>query len=310
MKKFTKLLLVAAMAITALTGCSKDSEPKDRLAQIKERGYIVLGTSPDFAPNEFYIDDNGKKKIVGTDISLAQHIADYLGVELKIQTSEFQMVLGNVQSGNVDIGISGFAWKPERAEVVDFSIDYSRDSAEITWQGLMCRKEDAEKFKDKETVKKLGIKVGAQNGSIQYEMAKTITDEKNIVSLGETTMLAGLLSTGDIDAFVITNKQGETLMQTYDNIMVLPEETFNMDPDDYYNRNGAIVMKDPSTATLLEEINKAIEIAKKKDENGVSLLDVWYKEAEALRTKEIDLDDIGNYEDSGNYSEGLKSEEK
>ena len=78
--KGKKLLTVglAALMMFGASGCA--SEQQDAVERIKEQGYIVLGTSPDYAPNEFYIDDNGTKKIVGSDIALAQAVADKLGV--------------------------------------------------------------------------------------------------------------------------------------------------------------------------------------------------------------------------------------
>lgn len=287
MKKLMKLMMVACLSLTVLSGCGS-KESGDRLEQIKKQGYIVLGTSPDFAPNEFYIEENGNKKIVGSDIALAQAIADKIGVELKIQESDFNSVIANVQSGIVDMGISGFAWKQSRADVVTFSDDYSRNSDTSSYQGLMVRKDDVAKFTSKEDVKKLGITIGAQTGSIQYEMAQTLTDEKNIKALGDTTSCAGLLSTGDIDAFVITDTQAKALMQTYDNITILPKETFNMDPENKYNQTGAIVMKDSSTDSLLEVINEVIAEAKEKDSDGKSQLDKWYDEATELMPFELD----------------------
>ena len=82
----------------------------DKLAEIKKRGTIIMGTSPDFPPSEFYIlDENNKKQIVGSDISLGQAIADKIGVKLEIKATDFSGVLANIQAGQVDMGISGFA---------------------------------------------------------------------------------------------------------------------------------------------------------------------------------------------------------
>lgn len=294
MKNLLKVVMVATLAATALTGCS--SSKPDRLDQIKEQGYITLGTSPDYAPNEFYIEENGKKKIVGSDIMLAEAIAEKIGVELRINESDFTTVIANVQSGNADMGISGFAWKQSRADVVNFSENYSRDSGVTSWQGVMVRTADAEKYPTIESMKKAGIKVGAQTGSIQYDMALQIAEESNIVQVGDTTTCAGLLSTGDIDAFVCTSTQAMALMQTYDNITVLSESTFNMDPDDYYDRTGVIVMKDSSSDALLAIINEVITEAKVKDENGVDTLNKWYEAAVKLMPFEIPESELDNYE--------------
>ncbi len=288
MKKLLMSILALTMAFS-LTACG-GGEQKDKLAQIKEQGYITLGTSPDYAPCEFYIEKDGKKQIVGTDIMLAQAIADEIGVELRIAESDFNTVIANAQAGNIDMGISGFAWKKERAEVVNFSDDYTRN-ADDSFQGLMIRKEDVDKYPTKEAFKASGAKVGAQGASIQYDMALTIADEKNIVQLADTTNVAAQLSTGDLDAFVCTSTQAYALMETYTNIMLLPKETFNMDPDNFFNRTGAIFCKDESYNSLIEVVNKVIAKAKEKDAEGKTMLDKWYEEAEALMPFEIPLEE-------------------
>lgn len=288
MKKLLMSILALTMAL-GLTACG-GGEPKDKLAQIKEQGYITLGTSPDYAPCEFYIEKDGKKEIVGTDIMLAQAIADKIGVELRIAESDFNTVIANAQAGNIDVGISGFAWKKERAEVVNFSDDYTRN-ADDSFQGLMIRKEDVDKYPTKEAFKAAGAKVGAQGASIQYDMALAIADEENIIQLADTTNVAAQLSTGDLDAFVCTSTQAYALMETYTNIILLPKETFNMDPDNFYNRTGAIFCKDESYNSLIEVVNEVIAEAKVKDENGKNMLDKWYEEAEALMPFEIPLEE-------------------
>lgn len=289
MKKILKGILALTMALT-VSACGS-SEPQDKLAQIKEQGYITLGTSPDYAPCEFYIEKDGKKEIVGTDIMLAQAIADKIGVELRIQESDFNTVIANAQAGNIDMGISGFAWKKERAEVVNFSDDYTRN-ADSSFQGLMIRKEDVDKYPNKEAFRASGAKVGAQGASIQYDMALTIADEANIIQLADTTNVAAQLSTGDLDAFVCTSTQAYALMETYTNIVLLPKETFNMDPDNFFNRTGAIFCKNEAYDSLIEVVNEVIAEAKVKDENGKTMLDKWYEEAEALMPFEIPLEEL------------------
>ena len=300
MKKLLTLALSLLM-VFGLTGCGADAEPKDALERIKEQGYIVLGTSPDYAPSEFYIKDpeTGDKKIVGSDIALAQAIADKIGVELQILESDFNTVILNAQAGTVDMGISGFAWKQDRAEVVDFSIDYSRVSGDESWQGFMIRKEDIAKYPTKEAFKAAGGTVGAQAASIQVNMAYLVADKENIVELLSTTDCAAQLNSGDLDGFVCTSDQAKQLMITYPDIVLLPEETFDMDPNDEFNKTGVIFSKDESYDTLEALINEVIEEAKAIDpETGKSMLDVWYEEAVALQpldlTDQIDWDTIYN----------------
>ena len=114
MKKAMAILLAAVLAL-ACTACggSKNGETKDRLAQIKEKGYIELCTEPYFAPYE-YVDPNksGEDQYQGMDIEVARYIADKLGVDLKITALDFTAVLAGVADGKYDFAISAIAYAP------------------------------------------------------------------------------------------------------------------------------------------------------------------------------------------------------
>ena len=133
-----------------------------------------------------------------------------------------------------------------------------------------------------ESFRELGAVVGAQGSSIQYEMAQTIVDDENIIQLSDTTSVAAQLSTGDLDAFVCTSTQAYALMQTYTNIVLLPQDGFDMDPDGLYNQTGVIFSKDPSFDSLQEVVNEVITASLEKNEDGKSQMDIWYEEAVAL----------------------------
>ena len=279
--KAKKLLTLGLAALMTLSFTACSTEKQDAVERIKAQGYITVGTSPDYAPNEFYIDDNGTKKIVGSDIALAQAVADKLGVELRIAESDFNTVIANAQAGTIDMGISGFAWDEKRDQVVDFSDDFSRANS-TSFQGLMIRKEDESKYQTKEDLRTKGAIVGAQAASIQYYMAQSVVDDDHIIQLADTSNVAAQLSTGDLDAFVCTSTQAVALMETYDNIMLLPKETFDMDPDHQYDKTGVIFSKDPAFDSLEEVVNEVIAEAKVPNEEGKTQLDIWYEEAVAL----------------------------
>lgn len=283
MKKIMKVGL-ATMMVLGLVGCGGKTAEKDVLAKIKEKGYIVVGTSPDYAPNEFYAEKNGTREIVGSDISLAKAIAKELGVEMKLETSDFNTVITNVQSGVADLGVAGFAWTEEREKTIKFSESYSQDSDE-GWQGLVVRKEMVSKFKNLEDVKKANLKIAAQVGSIQYEMATHLTDKSNIVSLGETNACAAELSVGGIDAFVCSSTQAKAMEKVYNNIQLLPQKEFNLDPENKYDQVCTIMVKDDRSNSLKEVVDKVIEESK---ENGN--LSKWSRDAKKLLPFEVKLD--------------------
>ena len=80
-----------------------------------------MGTNAQFAPYEYY--DNGE--IVGIDVDLATAVADALGYELVINDMEFDAIIAAVQSGKVDIGVSGFTVTEERKKNIDFTDNYA-----------------------------------------------------------------------------------------------------------------------------------------------------------------------------------------
>src|SRR5699024_2654839 len=183
--KQKKWILFFLMTSFLLKACGKQTgkatngkEEVDQLAKIKENGKLVVGTSPDFPPSEFYIlGDDGKKEIVGSDISLAKAIADEIGVTIDIKATDFNGVLANIQSGSVDFGISGFVGTDERGQIMDFSDGYQQEASD-GYQGLLVTKEIAETYPDLDSFKKAKLTLGAQGGSIQFEIAQKLTDTK------------------------------------------------------------------------------------------------------------------------------------
>lgn len=187
LKKLSSILLVIAM-IASIAACGKqesngEASQGPTLAKIKKEGKLVLGTSADYPPYEWISkDQDGQTQIIGADIALAQAIADELGVELVVQDMQFNAIIPSLKSGEVDIGLAGIVDNEERREVVDFSESYFAGD-----QGLLVRKADAAKYTSKDSLK--GVKLAAQIGSTQDELAKTIegadyegmTNQNNIV---------------------------------------------------------------------------------------------------------------------------------
>ena len=95
-------------------------------AQVRQKGALVLGTDPQFAPFEF---KNDAGEIVGFDVDIARAIAKDLGVPLKIESVGFDALMpASVTSGRVDLAMSGITITPERGKVVSFSNPYFRSA--------------------------------------------------------------------------------------------------------------------------------------------------------------------------------------
>ncbi|MDN6730653.1 MAG: transporter substrate-binding domain-containing protein [Atopostipes suicloacalis] len=288
MKK--KMLLAISLLFTGLfiAACGNSEESggeadQDKLAEIQEAGKLVMGTSPDYPPFEFYVlDDEGERQIVGSDIQLAKAIAEELGVELEIKATDFNGVIANIQSNAVDIGLAGFNYTEERNKVMQFSEGYAQE-ATIGYQGLMVTKETAEKYNSLEEIEDANLAIGAQGGSIQYELAQDLTTETKIKQYGTLDVGLAALNEGDIDAMVVATSSAEPMIASFPDLTILPEENFNLDPEDLYTKVMAGFPLGEEYDSLIEEVNKVIQEAK---ENGD--IEKWQDEAKELSLEAVE----------------------
>ena len=153
MKKVIVILLAAALLLSVV-GCKKAENKK-----------LTVAMSPDFAPMEFVdTSKTGQEQYVGFDVTLANFLADELGMELEIKPMSFDACMTAVQLGSVDMAISGFSWKPDRAENFLLS-DYYIAGDNETQQSVITVKAKENTCKTQADFS--GWKVGAQASSLQ-----------------------------------------------------------------------------------------------------------------------------------------------
>lgn len=135
------------------------------MERIQRTGVLRVATEPYFPPQEF-IDPNltGQESYVGADMEMARLIATRMGVALEIVPMEFTEVLDAVADGTCDLAISGLAFTPARAAMVELSkgYHYTENNA---GSGLLIRASDAEKITSAEDLN--GLNLVAQSGSLQ-----------------------------------------------------------------------------------------------------------------------------------------------
>ena len=190
--------LISIMAV-GLAGCGNSGTKKEDtgvLDSIKESGKLVVGLSADYAPYEFHIIENGQDKIVGFDVSLAKEIADELDVELEIKEMDFDALITALPAGKVDMVISGMNPTEKRKKAVDFSDIYYTAN-----HGILVRAEDTDKYTNFSDLD--GLKVGAQLGSTQAELASTLIKDANLQLLSNVNNLILELKSGKVDAVVM-----------------------------------------------------------------------------------------------------------
>lgn len=250
-----KKILVVLLAVVLLLSCTACSggQAKDRLAQIKEKGYIEMVTEPAWAPNEF-IDPSktGDDKYVGVDIEFGKYIAEKIGVELKIIPLEFTAVQAGIVDGKYDMAISAMAYSPDRAESMKMSDVYQPSS---DGYGFLVRAEDVDKYNSIESLK--DAVVVTQSGSVQEslfndQIGKDNVKEFKLVSAMTDAYLAVSENKADV---CITAISSAKLYAEANGGLATPDFQLEVDP----NMNGTVVaMPKEGSDSLCEIVNECI----------------------------------------------------
>ena len=143
-RKITALFMAAAMfGMVGLTGCSSQGGGQssqensstgsgDLLAQIQERGEIVIAMEGTWAPWTYH-DESGT--LVGFDVEVGQQIAQALGVEATFVEGEWDGLLAGLDAGRYDIMINGVDITEERSDAYDFSDPYAYNRTAVIVSG-------------------------------------------------------------------------------------------------------------------------------------------------------------------------------
>ena len=275
MKKLFTLLLAVLMVAALFTGCGKSS-----------KDVLTVATSPDFAPMEFCdVSKTGQDQYVGFDIMLANYIADELGMELEILPMSFDSCPTAVTSGKATLAISGFSWREERAANYNLS-DYYYAGDNETEQVIVTLKDKEGQFTSAEDFN--GMKIGAQNASLQEQLCQEQLPGAEIVTVGDLSTALMQLKKGDFDFIAVAKGQADVFLAN-DPDVALSGFEFNVDPK--YVGNLIVLKKGDDEMT--EKVNAILAKAE-----TAGLYEQWYEEAEILAgskdAQEISYDDNGS----------------
>lgn len=121
MKRTSQITLILVTILALLLVACQQASADSHLAEIRETGKIVVGTSADYPPFES-VDESGN--FVGFDIALIEEIGRRLDLEIEIQDMPFDSLIAAVQEGKLDLAISAFNYDEERDRSVDFTEPY------------------------------------------------------------------------------------------------------------------------------------------------------------------------------------------
>lgn len=265
MKKILALTLALCM-VFALCACGKSSSKGMTVVD----GKLTVATSPDFAPYEFYaIDENGEPVLAGFDVALAKYIAEYTGLELDIIPMDFDGVLNELAAGAVDLGLAGLSPDPARMDSMDFSDLYYKGG-----QSFVTVKDKVDLFPSLEAANNPDFEIGAQNGSIQLDLANEFTPDSDIVALTKVTDIIAELLSDKLDGAFIETAVAENYAKSYPDLTIVCPVP--------YDQEGSAVGVNKGNEALMAKVNEAIAACL-----ADGSMDKFVAEANELSTGEI-----------------------
>lgn len=253
-------MMIAALTPALLAGFASAALAGETLDRVMKNKLLVEVTDQAYPPFS-YINDSGE--VVGFDIDISKEIAKRLGVEYKVETPSWEIIVAGNWNGRWDICVCSMTPTAERAQVLDFVNEYYESPAVIA---VNVDNTDINSAADLN-----GKKVGAQAGTTyeKYVQKALVIDipgakpveypfaEANVVPYdSEDTAFQDLaLGTGKrLDAIV------SNYLTTIDRVKAAPDK-FKIVGDSLYGEPiwVAVDKGDPEWQAKIKEIFKAME---------------------------------------------------
>lgn len=267
MKKMIAMLLALVMALS-LMACGStnannggnDNANNGDEAQPEAKTTLVVGVSADYAPFEFMYPDpdpNKKGEMVygGIDISVAQYVADEMGLTMQVENMSFDNLLASLDKGDFDIVLSAMEATPERLENADFSDPYYTDVP----PAILVKADKADQYKTLADFS--GKYVGAQTATTKLDM---VNDMEGVtpVPLSSVLDLVNELVYDKVDAILVDGGVAQQYADANPDLVIAEASSELGEAAPYCI---AVAKGDPKG--LLDDINAAI--AKMTAENKI-----------------------------------------
>jgi len=131
------LLVAVSLVLTACGGGGGGSTASDLLGAITERGYILVSTDPNYAPQSFLNTEGSRPsdtkcpsdalttaEMQGFDVDVAKAIGEALGVETCFATPSWDAITAGSWADKWDVSVGSMTVTTARQTVLDFSVPY------------------------------------------------------------------------------------------------------------------------------------------------------------------------------------------
>ncbi len=184
---------------------SSDLAAADEDAAASDKPVLVMGTSPDYPPYEFFA-DAAMTEYAGIDVEVGKYIAESMGMELQIESMNFDNLVTSLSNGDFDMVLAACEYTDERALACDFSDPYYTDLPPV----ILVKASNADKYKTVDDINQASVIIGAQKNTTKaMAAADMFPDAANGMVLESLVpTLVTELKNGTIDLLVLDGNVG------------------------------------------------------------------------------------------------------
>ena len=195
--------------IAALDTYTPDSVPSEasgtEASTDSGKPVLVMGTSPDYPPYEFFA-DAAMTEYAGIDVEVGKYIAESMGMELQIESMNFDNLVTSLSNGDFDIVLAACEKTEERALACDFSDPYYTDLPPV----ILVKTANLDKYQSADDINQASVIIGAQKNTTKAMAAADMFPEaaNGMVLESLVPTLITELKNGTIDLLVLDGNVG------------------------------------------------------------------------------------------------------
>ncbi len=212
-----RILAMLSTVLTLSTFAPIAQAEDSRLQSILDSGVLRVGTTGDWNPMS--VKDPATNSYKGYDIDMMTALAADLGVEVEFVPTDWKTLVNGVVAGQYDItGSASLSMK--RAKVAGYSNSYfSLATVPLTL------KKNADRFQDWDDIDQSDITVAATLGTTQEQQIKRFfpNAEHKIIEAPARDFQEVLAGRADVN--ITSNVEAATLIEKFDQLMVVPVST-------------------------------------------------------------------------------------
>ena len=206
-------LILTLWCSTVFSACSNSDNATDepqhgKVAEIKARGTMLVGTTGDYRPLSFCEADG---TYWGFGIEMAKEIAKRLDVETTFVKTSWPTLTADVlaEPQLFDFAIGGITITDARKETMLMSEGYLANGKTI-----LCRKSESDRFKSLEDIDKPEVRVMVNPGGLNEKFANAKLTHATIIVHQQNEEIPTLVAEGKADVMITEITEAPYYVQT------------------------------------------------------------------------------------------------